>query len=76
MVLDKIRSAFKKQRPELKIQASLASANMVLFSLSEKVLLGEKCLCQSAEAAKGSPLLESLFLLNGVVEVFVNEDSM
>ncbi len=76
MVLDKIRSAFKKQRPELKIQASLASSNMVLFSLSEKIIDGEKCLCQSAEAAKGSHLLESLFLLNGVVEVFANEDSM
>ena len=76
MVLDKIRSAFKKERPELKIQASLASANMVLFSLSENVIKDEKCLCQSAEAAKGSHLLESLFLLNGVVEVFANEDSM
>lgn len=76
MVLDKIRSAFKKDRPELKIQASLASANMVLFSLSEKILNGEKCLCQNESEAKGSPLLESLFLLNGVVEVFANDDSM
>jgi Fe-S cluster biogenesis protein NfuA len=76
MVLDKIRSAFKKERPELKIQASLASANMVLFSLSEIVLTGDKCLCQDSDTAKGSPLLEKLFSNTDVVEVFVNEDSM
>ena len=76
MVLDKIRSAFKKERAELKIQASLASSNMVLFSLSEKILKDGKTLCHSKEEALGADLLEKLFSLSGVEEVFVNEDSM
>jgi Fe-S cluster biogenesis protein NfuA len=81
MVLDKIRSAFKKdsgkmERGELKIQASLASTNMVLFSLSETFLSEGKALCQSDKQAIGSPLLEKIFSINGVEEVFVSGDAM
>lgn len=78
MVLDKIRSAFKKSedRGELKIQASLASSNMVLFTLSEAIIDQDKVLCQSEKQAVGSPLLEKLFSVNGVEEVFVNRDAM
>ena len=79
MVLDKIRSAFKKEAPkreELKIQATLASSNMVLFSLSEVILPQNKILCQNSQQAIGSPYLEQLFALNGVEEAFINEDSV
>jgi len=80
VVLDKIRSAFKKDSPdkreELKIQATLASSNMVLFSLSETILKENKTLCQTKQQAIGAPLLEKVFELESVEEIFVNEDSM
>ncbi len=80
MVLDKIRSAFKKDSPdkreELKIQATLASSNMVLFSLSETILEKNKTLCQTKQQAIGAPLLEKIFELDSVEEIFVNEDSL
>tara|TARA_Y100000590_G_scaffold470454_1_gene665237 strand:+ start:107189 stop:107857 length:669 start_codon:yes stop_codon:yes gene_type:complete len=80
VVLDKIRSAFKKDSPdkreELKIQATLASSNMVLFSLSETILKENKTLCQTKQQAIGAPLLEKVFELDSVEEIFVNEDSM
>lgn len=79
MVLGKIRSAFKKsevKRAELKIQASLASSNMVLFSLSESILPKNKVLCQNLQSAIGAPLLENLFKLGYLEEVFINDDSM
>lgn len=79
MVLDKIRSAFKKNeapRAELKIQASLASSNMVLFSLSETILPKNKVLCHNSHEAIGAPLLEEVFQLGNIEEIFINNDSM
>lgn len=80
MILSKIRSMFNKTGPavrkELKIQASLASSNMVLFSLSENILPENKLLCSSKEQALGAPFLESIFELSNIEEVFINEDSL
>lgn len=62
---------------EIKITAQLfPDPDVCIFRVDRPVFPGGAFDCKSSEQAAGSPLLESLFALKGIREVFVTGDSL
>ncbi len=62
---------------EIKITAQLfPDPDVCIFRVDRPVFPGGAYDCKSAEMAKDSPLLEALFALKGVREIFITGDSL
>ncbi len=62
---------------DIKITAQpLLNPEVCIFTVDRPLLPSGSINCKSAEMAKGSPLLEALFAIDGVREVYVNGSSL
>jgi Fe-S cluster biogenesis protein NfuA len=62
---------------EIKISAQpLLNPDVCIFQVDRPLLLGGSINCKSKEEASGSPLLEGLFAIEGIREVFIAGDSL
>ena len=62
---------------DIKISAQpLTDQSVCIFTVDRPILEGGSYDCRSAELAAGSPLLEALFALGGIREIFVKGDSL
>jgi NFU1 iron-sulfur cluster scaffold homolog, mitochondrial len=57
-------------------QVSAANPNVCAFVVEVPLFPGDSFNCASAEMAKGSPLLEALFAIEGVSQVWVADDRL
>lgn len=57
-------------------QVHPSNPRVCLFTVGRPLFPGDSYNCASAQMAKGSPLLEALFALQGVVQVWVMDDRL
>lgn len=84
MNVDKLLSVFKKGKAtdqglkaeDLKINVKLSSAGIIILQINAKLFPDQSILVSKKEFTEPSPLLKSLFKIKGILEIFVNDDSM